>query len=180
MKKLMAAAAASLMLAGSLAACSGNTVEAPAQSQEQSQAPAKAPSATPKSDGSAKFGGAVTFPNKVKVSVSQPKAVPAGQYAFGAVQGKITVFTITVTNGSDQPVNGALMGVPRVTYGASGTQAKLATNETIGGEFLGNILPGEKQSVQVGYGVPPAEVASMRVEVMSANLADTPAVFKGQ
>lgn len=176
MKKTIAALAASVVLAASLAACSGNTVEAPnpAPNQTQAQPPAQTPGTV------AAFGGALTFPGGVKVSVAKPEVVPGGQYAYGAVAGKITVLTITVTNGSDQPVNASLMSVPKVTYGAKGTQAAIASNEVIGSSVLTTILPGETQSAKVGYGVPPAEVATLRVEVMSPNIADLPAVFKAK
>jgi len=174
MKKTIAALAASVALAATLAACSGNTVEAPAPAPSQSQAQPAAPT----QGTSSAFGGAVTFPGGVKVSVSKPELVPGGQYAYGAVEGKITTFTITVTNGSDQPINGGLMGFPQVTYGAKGTKASNANNESIGANFLSTILPGETQSAKVGYGVPPAELATVRVEVMGPNIADLPAVFK--
>ena len=173
MKKTIAALAASVALAASLAACSGNTVEAPpSQAQEQPAAPTQGTVAA--------FGGALTFPGGVKVSVAKPEVVPGGQFAFGAVQGKITLITITVTNGSDQPVNAAMMSLPRVTYGAKGTQAANANNDKVGAKMMSTILPGETQSAQVGYGVPPAEVASLRVEVDSPNFGDQPAVFKAK
>jgi len=176
MKKLIAALAASVVLAASLAACSGNTVEAPTPAPNQSQAEPAAPT-----QGTvAAFGGALTFPSRVKVSVAKPQVIPGGQYAYGAIEGKITVLTITVTNGSDQPVNATLMGVPKVTYGSNGASASIASNEAVGSSVLSTILPGETQSVKVGYGVPPAQVATVRVEVMSPNIADLPAVFKAK
>lgn len=175
MKKTIAALAASVVLAASLAACSGNTVEAPpAPDQTQAQP------AAPTQGTVAAFGGALTFPGGVKVSVSKPQVVPGGQFAIGAVGGKITLFTITVTNNSDQPVNAALMSLPRVTYGAKGTQAANANNESVGAKMMSTILPGETQSAQVGYGVPPAELATVRVEVTGPSFSDLPAVFKAK
>lgn len=182
MKKLIAAAAASLALVASLAGCSGNTVEAPTQAPSQ-EAPAPAQPAAPeapKQDTVATFGGTVTFPDGVKVSVSQPKLVPAGQFAFGDVEGQIAVITVTVTNGSSQPINASLMGYPRVTYGAAGVQAETANSDKVGIGSLSTILPGETQSAERGYGVPPAELASVRVEVSGPSFSDFPAVFKGQ
>lgn len=178
MKKLIAAAAASVALVASLAACSGNTVEAPTQAPSQSSAAPAAPEA-PKKDNVAVFGGAVTFPDGVKVSVPQPVLVPAGQYAAGDVEGQILVVTISVTNGSTQPINAGLMAFPQVTYGASGAKADYASDATLGLEALSTILPGETQTVKKGFGVPPAELASVRVEVMGPSFSDFPAIFKG-
>jgi hypothetical protein len=174
MKKIIAAIAASVALAASLVACSGNTVEAPTQAPSQAQAQPAAPTQGTVSA----YGGAVTFPGGVKVTVAKPAVVPGGQYAYGAVEGKITVLTITVTNGSDQPVNAGLMSVPKVTYGASGAAAQIASNESIGSSVLSTIMPGETQTAKVGYGVPPAEVGTVRVEVMAPNIGDLPAIFK--
>jgi hypothetical protein len=180
MKQLIAAAAA-VALAASLAACSGNTVEAPTQAPSQSsEAPAQpAAPETPKQNTVATFGGSVTFPDGVKVSVAQPKLVPAGQYATGDVEGQITVVTITVTNGSTEPVNAALMAFPRVTYGPSGAPAEFATDITMQFGALSTILPGETQTVEKGFGVPPAELGSVRVEVTGPSFSDFPAIFKG-
>jgi hypothetical protein len=128
---------------------------------------------------SAALGGTIKFPSGVKVSVSPPEVVPGGQYAYNAVEGNITLFTVTVTNEGTQPVNGFSMAYPRVTYGATGTEAQRANNDKIGGGSLSTILPGETQSVKVGFGIPQAELPTVRVEVNGPEYSDFPAIFKG-
>ncbi|MFJ6378358.1 hypothetical protein ACIQH9_21880 [Pseudarthrobacter oxydans] len=127
---------------------------------------------------SAPLGGTITFPSGVKVSVSPPEVVPGGQYAYGAVEGNIPLFTVTVVNEGTEPVNGFTMAYPRVTYGATGTEAQRANNENVGGGTLSTILPGETQSVKVGFGIPQVELPSVRVEVMGPSYSDFPAIFK--
>ncbi|WP_374153037.1 hypothetical protein [Pseudarthrobacter sp. WHRI 8279] len=110
--------------------------------------------------------------------MSPPEVVPGGQYAYGAVEGNITLFTVTVVNEGTEPVNGFTMAYPRVTYGATGTEAQRANNENVGGGTLSTILPGETQSVKVGFGIPQVELPSVRVEVMGPSYSDFPAIFK--
>jgi hypothetical protein len=118
----------------------------------------------------------------VKVSVKADGLVPASSSAANPVEGKIAVFEIAVTNGSKNSLNGAVMGLPNVTYGASGAAAQLASDvgQGIGSDFLTTILPGETQTVKVGYGIPSAGLSAVRVEVTGPSpITDQPAIFKG-
>jgi len=132
------------------------------------------------SDRSAIFGDKAIFKDGVEISVNAPSLVTAGQYASGAVEGKIAIFEVTVTNGSSSEVDGALMSWPEITYGASGKKAGKATDlvEKIGLEFFSTILPGEKQTIKVGAGIPPAEIGTARIEVKGPSFSDKPAIFK--
>lgn len=179
--KTVAALAASAALIASLAACGGssNTI-APATSQ----APAAAPATTAATQYSADFGGSVTFPEGVKVTVSQPTAMPAAETAAGAVEGKEVVVSLSVTNGSKTPFDAgaALMGYAKFSYGADGTDATSAIDSAngIGMGHLSTILPGETQTVKLGYGVPSAGFSQVRMEVTGPNeFKDQPAIFKG-
>jgi hypothetical protein len=172
------ALAASAALALSLTACGGanNTVSSGAAS---AAAPAAAEtSAAPKLSGT--FADTITFPSGVAVTV-KPAVVPAAQYAAGAVEGKIVTFDITVTNGGKESVNGAMMSYPNVSYGAQGTKAQNATDVQagIGASSFSTILPGETSTVKVGYGIPAAGFADVRVEIAAPNMMDKPAIFKG-
>lgn len=153
--------------------------QAPAPTIDAGQTPTATPTPTPTRASSAPLGGTITFPSGVKVSVSPPEVVPGGQYAFNAVEGNITLFTVTVTNEGTEPVNGFTMAYPRVTYGATGTEAQRANNDKFGAGTLSTILPGETQTVKVGFGIPQAELPSVRVELMGPSYSDFPAIFKG-
>lgn len=198
MNNKIAALAATAVLAAALAGCSGasNTVTAPT-TQPPAPAASSAPSAdpwaswaasndpapasTPAAQDVAAFGGAVTFPEGVKVTVSQPHAVKAAEFAAGAVEGKIVVLTLSVTNGSAKPLDGSLMSYVKMNYGASGAQAENAFDSSagLGAGMLSTILPGETQSVKLGFGVPAAGYGAVRVEVSGPSFDDQPAVFKG-
>lgn len=169
--------AISAVLAGSLAACSGGNTIAPPPSQA---APATTSAPAPQQY-TADFGGSVTFTDGVKVSVSQPKALPATETAAGAVEGKVVAITITVTNGSKAPVNGSLVGFPKFSYGADNVEAQTVydAGQHIGDSHLSTILPGETQTATVGFGVPAAGYGAVRVEVRPVNFTDQPAIFKG-
>jgi len=173
------ALAASAVLALSLTACGGaNTVTpaAPAASEAASAA-AETPAA---SKLSGTFADTITFPSGVAVTV-KPAVVTAAQYAAGAVEGNIVTFDISVTNGSKESVNGALMSFPKVSYGAQGTKAQTATDiqAGIGAASFSEILPGETSTVKVGYGIPSASYGDVRVEITAPNMMDKPAIFKG-
>ncbi|MBX7442905.1 MULTISPECIES: DUF4352 domain-containing protein [unclassified Arthrobacter] len=173
--------AATLTL-GSLAGCDGgsNTITPGAEGAPATKSAAPpAPNAEVKLSGS--FGDTITFPSGVAVKVAPPAAVPAPQYSAGGVEGKIVTFDLSVTNGGTEPINAGLMGFPKVSYGASGTQAQNATDiqSGIGASSLSTILPGETQSVKLGFGIPAAEFGNVRMEVSGPTFSDKPAIFKG-
>ncbi|EMY35653.1 hypothetical protein D477_003123 [Arthrobacter crystallopoietes BAB-32] len=132
-------------------------------------------------DRSAKFGDKVTFENGVEVTVTAKGLQPAGQYAYGAVENQIAVFDIEVTNGGQEEFEAILMGVPEVKYGDKGKGAEHANDSenNIGIDQFSTVLPGETQTVTVGYGIPEAEADNVRVEVTAPNFMDKPAIFKG-
>jgi hypothetical protein len=179
MLKKLAHARAVVVATGYLAAggSSGNTVSANAGS---SSATAAETSAAPVAKSSGTFADTITFPSGVSVKV-KPSVVTAGQYASGAVEGKIVTFDISVKNGSKEDLNAALMSVPKVTYGGEGTTAQIASDfeAKIGGSMLSTILPGETQTAKVGYGIPAAGFKDVRVEIMAPSFSDKPAIFKG-
>ena len=171
------AAAVLVTAALAMTGCSGQTVSAPPQA---SQAAATTPSAAAKpASTEAAFGGTVTYDKGVSVSVTAA-AVPASQYAAGAVEGKIVVVTLKITNGSSEAFNGALMSVPKVTYGADGVAAPTAVDSGHTMALASTINPGETQTATSTYGIPSAAYGTVRVEVTGPNaFSDKPAIFKG-
>ncbi|WNN94005.1 hypothetical protein SEA_NITRO_49 [Arthrobacter phage Nitro] len=195
MKRTLALAAT--LALGSLTACgaSSNTIT-PGETAEPAASvpattpapettpllpPVPAPAPTVAAVSAPKFGDTVTFPSGVAVKLGKPVIVTAEPTAYGAVDGKIVAFELVVTNKSSQPIEGVLLGHPQVRYGAKGTQAQNAVDfrAGLGPASLSAILPGETQSVKLGYGIPPASFGDVRVEVNGPEYTDTPAIFKG-
>ncbi len=140
------------------------------------------PTQTPQVKTSGAFGDTITFPSAIAVRVTPGRAIPASQTGMGAVEGKIVVFDVVVTNGGTEPINASMMGSPKVSYGAQGIQAQSAFDSQALGGYGGSfstILPGETQTVSVAYGIPTAGFGDVRMEVNSANYSDPPAIFKG-
>jgi hypothetical protein len=156
-------------------ASTGNTVSAP----DDTSAPSS--SASTEASGPVSFGSTVTFPSGVTVSVAQPTIGAASATAYGAVEGQIVSIVLTVTNGSEQPLEAGLMGYPTVRYGEEGKQAETATDVElgIGVSSLSTVLPGETQTATVGYGIPAAGRGNVRVEVTAPNFTDADAIFSG-
>lgn len=195
LRKVALATASAALALGSLSACSGasNTITpGPAETPTaSSSAPAPTPEAqvvtseptteapAPEQKLSGAFGDTVTFPSGVSVKVLQPVARKADSYAYGAIEGKIVDLTLTVTNKGKEPVNAALMGYPRLRYGAQGTEAQNANDSQTKNNSLTTILSGETQTLELGYGVPSAGFKDVRVEVQGPTYTDTPAIFKG-
>lgn len=181
--KTVAALAASAALIASLAACgSSNTIQ-PAKSAQPAaatQAPAQAPSTqAPAPQGVAKFGESVKFPNGVSVT-STATVKKAGEDPNNAIDGQIVIVTTSVTNGSPAAFNAFMTSYPEVTYGAKGLKASSAWDATTDvGSPIGNLLPGETQTVVNGFGVPAADLGDVRVEYSGPTYKDQPAVFRG-
>lgn len=182
--KTRLALAAAVVAVGTLTACgssSGNTVT-PGTAEAPPAASSETPAApTPEVKLSGAFGDTITFPSGVTVKAAQPVAVPAAQYAAGGVEGKIVTIDLSVTNNSKEPIQGGMMGFPNVRYGANGTSAQSATDiqAGIGAGSFSTILPGETQTVKLGYGIPTAEFGNVRMEVNGPTYNDKPAIFKG-
>jgi len=183
MNKPVAALAVTAAIAFALTGCGGsNTVQPPAPAAAASTpAPAVTPSPTPTSAPVGEFGGTVTFPSGVKLTLGKPVVVVAGQYSSGGVEGKIVTFDISVTNGSKTALSAAMLGFPSVTYGANGDKAEMASDfqQKIGAPTFTTILPGETQTGKAGYGIPAAGFGAVRVEFRAPSYTEQPAIFKG-
>lgn len=184
--KLRVLWAAAAVAIGSLSACGGSNTVTPGPTTlptgagpEPTQTTA---TPTPQAKTSGAFGDTITFPSAIAVRVSSGKVVPASESGLGAVEGKIVVFDVAVTNVGTEPINASMMGTPKVSYGAQGIQAESVYDSAALGGSGGNfstILPGETQTVAEAYGIPSASFGDVRMEVSSPNYSDPPAIFKG-
>lgn len=180
MRRPFILAASALIAAAGLAGCAGNTVTpAPSASHASAPAPTATPSATPTAK-QATWGDKVTFPGGVSITAAYDGTVAASESAANATTGRVATWSVTVTNGSGQPVNGGLISSPTATYGAQGQQVQQVfdTEQGIGG-FMTTINPGESQTVKIGFSIPPEGASLVRLEFQPLSYTDAPAVFKG-
>lgn len=168
--------ATTIFFAGMLALTGCSTT--PPSVSKATDEPASVGAATPAASRVATFGDTVTYSNGVAVTVTA-KTIDAGQYAYGAIDGKITVVSIAITNGSKEEINGALMSLPNVSYGETGKKADIATDTSVKFDVASTILAGETKTVQSGHGIPVAELANVRVEVNAPDFKEKAAIFKG-
>ena len=184
-RKLALTVSALALAAGSLTACGeesntatpgpDNPAATPTPAQEMSTDAPAPTTATPTAKTSAAFGDTITFPSGVAVKAEQPVTVTAAPNAAGAVQGKIVIIDVAVTNGSKELINDANMG-------AQGTAAQNAVDAQagIGMATFSGIRPGETRTVKLGYGIPEAGLADVQMKVQAPNFdVASPAIFKG-
>lgn len=124
------------------------------------------------------WGDTVTFNGGLTATVTAASQ-PAGEYPYGAVEGRIVVVTLTLTNTSQTPINAVFTSLPRLTSGTAGIKAESAYDNSINLDTVGNMLPGETRTVTSGYGVPTANYGAVRVEVTAPDMVSPSAVFKG-
>jgi hypothetical protein len=182
--KIAAAAAAAALIAGLTACSSGNTptVEPGADTASPvATAPVEPTTASPsptQANRAAKFGDTVTFEDGTKVKVTSGGFVPVEPDALDAVEGRAAIIVLAVTAGRTE-VDASLMDLIKVTVGPAGKPVNEVYSSALGNESLSTILPGETQTVKIGYGIAAADAKNVRVEVDGPNYSDRPAIFKG-
>lgn len=170
-----AVAVAALAVTG----CSASNVVTKSSDLPPAPVTSSAPAPTKTTAPAATFGDKVTFPSGVSVVVTAA-STPADKYAIGAVDGKIVVVKIAITNGSAKSVSGFLPSIPKVSYGAQGVQADRAMDIQVADtKLVSTVQPGETQTALYTAGVPVAEFGTVRVEVPSPNIGEDPAIVKG-
>ncbi|MGO3152399.1 MAG: hypothetical protein ACTIJJ_07235 [Galactobacter sp.] len=149
MKRALSLAAAGL-LALSLAACSDDdgTVEkgGAAKPAAESSAPAKEAEAKAPT-----FGDAYEFKSGLKAAVSEPEEFTPGEYAMidDPDAGTALAFTLTFTNGTDEPYDPSMFDV---TVSSAGAEAeKVYDSDSIGDEPTTSVQPGKSVSFKVGF-----------------------------
>lgn len=173
MKKSLVAVAAIALLA--LTGCADEGTVTTGDNATTEQAPAAESKAKAKNPA---FGDTYTWENGVAVTVTG-KFQKAGQYASGAVDGNILVFTTTIKNNSDEDVDATLMSAPQVKAGDPLESADMAFDEELSFDMASTISPGESQKIQTGFGLSAKDAKNIQFEVSSPDLMDKQAIFKG-
>lgn len=183
-KKAFTAVAAAI---AALTACSGSapTVEpatnTPAESSPLAPAPVTPTTATAtptQTTRAAKFGDTVTFNDGTKVKVTSGGFMPVEPSALDAVEGRAAVIVLAVTAGT-QEIDAGTMDLLNVRVGPTGKPVNKVYSSELGNESLTTILPGETQTVRIGYGIRAADAKDVRVEVDGPSYDDRPAIFRG-
>jgi len=128
-------------------------------------------------DGStARLGQAVTFDDGTKVLVATPVTFKPSTYAAGHTRDRAIKVDITVTNGTDKPIDAVLITVNATHGGQQATQI-FDTQRGLGMQPAGTVLPGKAIPFPAAFsiGQDPAEV---QIEVRPVIMGD-PAIFTG-
>lgn len=139
---------------------------------------------------SAAFGQTITFPSGFSVKISYLGRFTPGPLAFGAEDGKIAAFEVTVRNGTNRKINMTFSSIPIFTYGPDHTEATVAGDVTIEGvhPFLFPTLePGQEATMKDLEGIPEKWLEDVRATMnnpdrFKQNLGDENAphaIFEG-
>jgi hypothetical protein len=126
-------------------------------------------------DGStARLGQAVTFDDGTKVLVATPVMFKPSTYAAGHIRDRAIKVDITVTNGTDKPIDAALITVNGRHGGQQATQI-FDDQRGLGMQPAGTVLPGKSITFPAAFsiGQNPAEV---QIEVRPVIMGE-PAIF---
>lgn len=72
-----------------------------------------------------------------------------------------------------------MMGLTKATVGPEGKHVSQLYSSSLRGGGFSTILPGETQTIRVGYGISAADAKNVRIEVRAPNVSDRSAIFKG-
>ncbi|MFD0150169.1 DUF4190 domain-containing protein [Streptomyces sp. NPDC127132] len=109
-------------------------------------------------------GDSSVYDDKLKITVSDPKAYTASEYAVGHTKGnKAYQVTVVVENGGTKKFDavGVLLSA---RAGAEGVEAEQIFDEKVGAGFQGSVLPGKKATLTVAFDAPKA-AKTLTVEV---------------
>ncbi|GAA4166375.1 hypothetical protein GCM10022286_30940 [Gryllotalpicola daejeonensis] len=156
---LVLAVIASIMWAAIFSAGSG-AVEHSLKSSSKGAAASAAPSAAakPAAKENPKFGQTYKWSDGLAVTISAPAAYTPSQYASGVVPGQANViFTITLKNGTTQPVDPAFAGGDLNSGGVAGSNiVEVAGPQGDINEYplsSAKLLPGQSLSWKAAYSV---------------------------
>ncbi|RKW71731.1 DUF1942 domain-containing protein [Galactobacter caseinivorans] len=168
MKKVISISAVALV-ALSLTACSdpsGGTVEkSGADNASQSQAAKDSTTSAAPEAGSEssdpKLGDAYTWENGMKIAVSKPKKFKPSEYAMADVQGKPQVFTVTVTNGTEEDFKPVILSL---SASSGGSEAEQIFDSSQGVEMpTTTVKPGKTVTYKVAFDVEDPDDITMDV-----------------
>ena len=174
MKKSLVALIA-ITAAFGLAACSSSpTVDQPTEETEDTSqvAPDTEEVAdeeeAPEFSGTAAFGDAATWPEGVTITVSQPEPFTPSEYSAGGGEGDAYIFTVTMTNGSDENFEPLVMET--VTSGGTQLSSIIDMDQDLDFAPTATMLPGDTLTWNVGYNIP--DMDSLRFQIAPSVLMD--------
>ncbi|MFD3664185.1 DUF4352 domain-containing protein [Streptomyces sp. NPDC058659] len=109
-------------------------------------------------------GDSSVYDDKLKITVSDPKAYTASEYAVGHTKGnKAYQVTVVVENGGTKKFDavGVLLSA---RAGTEGVEAEQIFDEKVGAGFQGSVLPGKKATLTVAFDAP-KDAKTLTVEV---------------
>ncbi|MEU3689613.1 DUF4190 domain-containing protein [Streptomyces narbonensis] len=109
-------------------------------------------------------GDTSVYDDDLKITVSDPKAYTASEYAVGHTKGnKAYQVTVVVENGGKKNFDavGVLLSA---RAGANGVEAEQIFDEKVGAGFQGAVLPGKKATLTVAFDTP-KDAKNLTVEV---------------
>ncbi|MEU3747897.1 MULTISPECIES: DUF4190 domain-containing protein [Streptomyces] len=109
-------------------------------------------------------GDTSVYDNDLKITVSDPKAYTASEYAVGHTKGnKAYQVTVVVENGGKKNFDavGVLLSA---RAGTDGVEAEQIFDEKVGAGFQGAVLPGKKATLTVAFDTP-KDAKNLTVEV---------------
>jgi len=175
------ATAAALVLGAALALACGNGSPDTGDVGEGTEAP-PAPAETSQAPKVARMGkDTVTFENKVAVMVKAPKKfTPSSTSAGHQVGNTAVVFDITITNGSSEPIDLALV-TATAALGADGTQAAQVYDSEHGiTGFEGVVAKGQKRTAKLAFSAPTKDTSKIALTVAPSFLGGETALFEGK
>lgn len=124
----------------------------------------------------ARLGQAVTFDDGTKVLVATPVMFTPSTYAAGHTRERAIKVDIIVTNGTDKPIDAALITV-NGTHGGRQAPQIFDAQRGLGMQPAGTVLPGKSITFPAAFsiGQDPAEV---QIEVRPV-ITGAPAIFTG-
>jgi hypothetical protein len=130
----------------------------------------------------AQFGQTASWPDGLSIKVDFAGWRPASEGAAGAVEGRIALFNITVTNNSQKEVSGGLLAHPRAQAGPANEEIGTAIDyrQDIGLGSFSTVLPGESQTAKAAYGISAAQASAVRFEFSDPAFSNPPIIFKGE
>ncbi|MGW4159381.1 DUF4190 domain-containing protein [Streptomyces sp. NPDC004788] len=109
-------------------------------------------------------GDTSEYDDKLRVTVSEPKAYTPGEFAAGHTKGnKAWQVTVTIENGGKKSFDSTLTSLSGRT-GTNGATAEEITDDKVGGGFTGSVLPGKKATATFAFDTP-AAAENLMVEV---------------
>ncbi|WP_431780768.1 DUF4352 domain-containing protein [Streptomyces chumphonensis] len=124
--------------------------------------------------GSYAAGDTAVYDSGLKITVSGAETYQPDEYAVGHTEGNTAhQVTITLENTGEENVSADLIMVS-ARAGEDGTAAEEIYDDTVGGGFTGELLPGKKATAQYAFDAP-ADAGVLDLEVELIDFTTAPA-----